>query len=216
MMTVAAYAQKKDFNKPDYKAIENKISQEDSDFFYPKLLQRFLLADTTMSLDEKRCLYYGYTFQKTYSPYGHSDYRDSILLVLRKDDHESKDLLKIIEFSDSLLAFNPFDLRAINYQLYAFEKFGQKTEFDLRINQMRIIIDALLSSGNGRKKKTAFYVISTAHEYDLLSILGYEFGGQQSLIEHYDYLEVAKNPDKIDGLYFDVSPCLNSLNKMFD
>jgi len=37
----------------------------------------------------------------------------------------------------------------------------------------------------------------------------------QSLIEHYDYLTVAKNDAKIEGLYFDVSPCLNSMSNMF-
>ena len=64
-------------------------------------------------------------------------------------------------------------------------------------------------------KKEAFYVIYTSHEYDLLNILGFQFGGSQSLIEHYDYLTLAENEAKIEGLYFDVSPCLNSMSKMF-
>mgnify|MGYP000591948074 CR=1 FL=1 len=168
-----------------------------------------------MTLKEKRYLYYGYSFQHTYSPYGHSDFNDSLKVVFQKDQHNNKDLQQIIEYADSLLVDNPFDLRAMNYHLYAFEKLGKKVEFDKKHNQMSIIIDALLSSGDGLKKKTAFYVIYTSHEYALLSILGFEFGGKQSLIDHYDYLEVAKNPKKIEGLYFDVSPCLNSLHETF-
>ena len=81
---------------------------------------------------------------------------------------------------------------------------------------MGIVFDALISSGNGRDKENAFYVIYPSNEYALLEILGFKFGNSQSLIDHYDYLEVAENELGIKGLYFDVTPCLNSLNMMFD
>jgi hypothetical protein len=215
LVSMTVFSQNIEFEKPDYKKIEKEISQEKSYYYYPKLLKKYITSDTTMTLKEKRYLYYGYSFQDSYSPYGHSDFNDSLRTVLNKEKHNNEELLKIIELSDSLLVENPFDLRAINYQLYAYDKLGKKIEFDKRINQMRIIVDAILSSGDGLKKKTAFYVIYISHEYDLLNILGFEFGGEQSLIEHYDYLKVAKNSQKIKGFYFDVSPCLNSMNDMF-
>jgi hypothetical protein len=34
-------------------------------------------------------------------------------------------------------------------------------------------------------------------EYSILNYLGYDFGGEQSLIEHYDYLKLNKNEDHI-------------------
>ena len=71
-----------------------------------------------------------------------------------------------------------------------------------------------LSSGDGLTKETAYYVINTTDEYNLISILGFEFGGEQSLIEHYDRLTLAENDYNIEAFYFDVSPCLNSLSKM--
>jgi len=204
-----------DIKSPDYKKIEKEISNKESDYYYPKLLTKYMISDTTMTLKEKRYLYYGYAFQDSYSPYGHSDFYDSLRTVLNNEKHSDEDLLKIIEFSDSVLVENPFDLRAINYQLYAFEKLEKEIEFDKKMNQMRIIVDALLSSGDGLKEETAFYVIETSHEYALLNILGFEFGGEQRLIEHYDYLVVKNNSQEINGFYFDVSPCLNSLENMF-
>jgi hypothetical protein len=215
LVSINVFSQSEKTEKPDYKKIKKEISKEISDLFYAKLLKRFMGSDTTMSLKEKRYLYYGYSFQKSYSPYGHSDFTDSLGILLQKEQHNDTELNKIILFSDSVLADNPFDLRSINYQLYAYEKLENSFDFVKKINQMRIIIDALLSSGDGLKKKTAFYVIYISHEYDLLNILGFEFGGEQSLIEHYDYLKVAKNPQKIKGFYFDVSPCLNSMKDMF-
>lgn len=212
---LSGYAQTFYFEKPDYEAIEKVIKDKRSDFYYPKLMERYRQADSTMTLEEKRHLYYGYSFQPAYSPYNRSDVADSLREVLQKDEHTNADLKHIIKYAGLLLVDNPFDLRAVNYQLYALEKLGKQAEFEGRLNQMNVIIDALLSSGDGLKKESAFYVIYTTHEYDLLNILGFEFGGQQSLIEHYDYLKVAENPSQVEGLYFDVSPCLNSLNKMF-
>jgi len=210
-----AFSQNTKFEKPNYDKIEKEISKENSEFYYPKLLKRYLDSDTTLTIQEKRYLYYGYSFQEAYSPYGHSSFFDSIKVILKEENYSENNLTKVLKFSDSILIENPFNLNAINYQLYALDKLGNKLQFDNKINQMRIVIDALLSSGDGLKKKTAYYVIFTANEYDLLSILDFKFGGEQSLIEHYDYLTVAKNSQKIKGLYFDVSPCLNSLNKMF-
>ncbi|WP_452220862.1 DUF4919 domain-containing protein [Lacinutrix salivirga] len=210
-----SYSQDWDFEKPNYKKIEKNIKKKKSNLFYKTLMSRFQKADSTMTLDEKRHLYYGYIFDKNYSPYSRSDYRDSLRVVLRKEKMDSLDLNRIVEFTNKMLFENPFNLNAINYQLYSLEKLGNKESFDKRVNQLRIIVDALMSSGNGKSKKEAFYVIYTSHEYDLLNFLGLQFGGSQSLIEHYDYLTIAENEDKLEGLYFDVSPCLKSLSKMF-
>lgn len=208
------YSQDWDFEKPDYKKIEKNIQMEKSNLFYKTLMNRFQQADSTMTLEEKRHLYYGYIFDENYSPYSRSSYRDSLRVVVQKEEIDSLDLKKIIDFTNEMLLKNPFDLNAINYQLYSLEQLGNNESFEKRMIQLRIIVDALMSSGNGKSKKEAFYVIYTSHEYDLLNILGFQFGGSQSLIEHYDYLTITENEAKLEGLYFDVSPCLNSMTKM--
>ncbi len=178
-------------------------------------MNRFQQADSTMTLDEKRHLYYGYIFDENYSPYSRSDYGDSLRVVLRKEKMDSLDFNKIVDYTTKMLFENPFDLNAINYQLFSLEQLGNEESFEKRAIQLRTIVDALISSGNGKTKEEAFYVIYTSHEYDLLNILGFQFGGSQSLTEHYDYLTIAENEIKLEGLYFDVSPCLNSMSKMF-
>ncbi len=209
------FGQNLKLEKPNYSKIEKAIKKDQSELYYPKLMQRFLDSDTGMSPEEKRHLYYGFSFQPGYAPYGHSDYEDSLNSILEKGSPNEQEYEKMIRFADSALLYNPFNNRVINAQLVAYEKLGNTDSFDKKLNQMRIIFDALFSSGDGRSKKTAFYVIYTSHEYDLLNVLDFEFGGEQSLIEHYDYLKVAPNSYGIEGLYFDVSPCLNSLNLKF-
>ncbi|MBZ0326479.1 MAG: DUF4919 domain-containing protein [Altibacter sp.] len=212
--SVVVSAQSWEFEKPDYKKIEKKIKDKKSNLFYESLMNRFKNADSTLTLEEKRSLYYGYSFQSEYSPYSHSSYSDSIRDVLQLKAHSKAELDKIIAFGDAVLAENPFDIRTLNYQLYALEKNGEQALFEAKVIQMTSVIDALMSSGDGMTKETSFYVIFTAHEYDLLNILGFEFGGSQSLIEHYDYLTLGENEYGIEGFYFDVSPCLDSMSKM--
>jgi hypothetical protein len=203
------------FKKPDYKKIEKSIKKKKSNLYYAKLMDRFQQSDSTLTLKERRYLYYGYTFDSNYSPYSRSKFSDSLRAIFNKEELAEEDLTKIIEFGDAILAENPFDLNAMNYQLYAFDQQKEYKKLNNKIVQLNILLDALFSSGNGKNKKDAFYVINTSHEYNMLDVLGLGFGGSQSLRGHYDYLTVAENDAGIEGLYFDVSPCLNSMAEIF-
>ena len=215
LLVTPSFSQDDDFEKPNYKKIEKAISKKKSELYYPKLMERFLNSDWSMSLEERRHLYYGFIYEPNYSPYGNSDYNDSIKPLLQMKDHDTTHLLEIIRLSDLIMLDKPFDLDAINYKLYALDELGREAAFEKCIHQFRIIVDAIMSSGNGLEDNTAFYVIYISHEYDLLNILDFQFGGQQSLIGTNDYLKVAENEQDVEGLYFDVSPCLNHLNSMF-
>lgn len=215
LMSISVFSQDLKFEKPNYRKIEKNIKKKKSNLFYDSLMSRYIDADTTLSMEEKRHLYYGYIYHERYSPYSHSDYYDSLNLILQKEKQNKTELNKIKKFGDSILHENPFDLRAINLQLYALEKIGDKKLFDKKLIQFQTVIDAILSSGNGMSTKDAFYVIYISHEYDILEILGYEFGGTQSLQGHFDVLSLAENEAEIENLYFDISPSLNSLSNMF-
>jgi len=206
-------AQEFKIEKPDYEIIKINIQKNNSNLFYDVLLKRFLESDSTMTWVEKRHLYYGYSFHKNYQPYGISNYMDSLRSVSKKVSLEVEDYSKIIKYTNEMLNENPFDLKALNYQLFALENKGDQANFNKRLVQLGIIFDAILSSGNGTSKKEAFYVIDPSHEYEILQILGFNFGGSQKLIDHYDYLTLEKNDANLKGLYFDVSRSLNSMFK---
>jgi hypothetical protein len=211
-----ATGQKKLFEKPDYKQIEKSITVENAQFYYPELLRKYIAGDSSLTLEEKRHLYYGHTFQQGYSPYGQSSFADSARTRLRKEPLSKTDLEDVVAFCDSALRENPFDLVSLNYLLYCTEELGEDRTFQSGLNRMKCIVDAILSSGDGKSKTSAFFVIDTADEYTLLDILGFQYGGEQSLIDHFDYLTLKKNDQNLKGLYFDITPCLNHLNQMFE
>ncbi|WP_298368651.1 DUF4919 domain-containing protein [uncultured Lutibacter sp.] len=214
LSVLIGFSQNKKKEKPNYKKIERMIKKENSDFYYPKLVAKFNAADTTLTLQEKRLLYYGFSFQKNYSPFENSTFKDSLKTVLSKSRLTNLDYSSVVKYADSILVEFPFNFQALNYKLIAFKSLQNKNEFIKTIIQMRTIIDAITSSGDGKTEETAIYVVNVSHEYLTLSALGLKFSGEQSLINHYDYLSVAENPKGIKGLYFDISPSLNALGEM--
>lgn len=211
-------AQSWDFSAPDYTAIEAACSDEEGDFFYPNLISRFSKADTSLNLEELRHVYYGYTFTSDYSPYGNSDYGDSIRTILNGDSLSFTDTntyQRLNSYCDSALQDFPFDLSAMSYKLWALENISDSVSYLETLWQHNAIVEVLISSGDGVAPETAFYVIKTDHEYYLLNVFDFEFGGQQALIGNCDKLDLAENEYDLEGLYFNVSPCLNHLNIMF-
>ena len=205
-----------DFEQPDYDHIEKNITKKTSPLFYETLMNRFLSADTTMSIKEKRHLYYGYSFQDTYKPYGKSKFVDSLNILLEGNSRlDSADYVNIMLYTDSILNEFPFNLSALNSQLYVYDKRQEYESFNAKFSQVMIILDAILSSGNGITKEESFYVLFVSHEYPLLEFIGFTYAGEQSLRGNHDYLKVTDNESEIEGLYFDISPCLNSLMKSF-
>ncbi|WP_288982743.1 DUF4919 domain-containing protein [uncultured Flavobacterium sp.] len=216
ILSFTVYSQELKFEKPNYNKIEKEIEKKSSSYYYEKLKEKFNSSDSTMTLEEKRHLYYGFSFKKEYSSSYHNKANDSLMNILNKEDYSTDDFKKIIEFGNQILSENPFDLRVLNYQLYAYEKMQEKDNYMKKLTQFTIIVDAILSSGDGTSKENAIYVINVSHEYDILNIIGFEFGGSQSLIAgQYDYLKVKENKFKIDGLYFDISPSIKNIENMF-
>jgi len=201
--------------KPDYDKIKKEINKKRSDYYYKKLFNRYLENDTNFTLSEKRHLYYGFAFQKEYSPYGHSTYQDSLEVFYSKEHLNEKDFKTIVKYCQLILDEYPFNLSALGDIRFAYFNLNN-TKLEMIYNyKYFLIIDAILSSGDGLSEETAFSVIEVPHEYAILAVLEFNFGGEQSLMTGgYDYLKLEENEYDIEGLYFEISRCLNHLNLM--
>lgn len=200
----------------NYDEIEANIKIADSSLYFPLLWSTFLAGDSNLSLQEKRHLYYGFAFQEPYNPYAHSIYMDSISQYYGKNGLVTKDYHKIIRYSDSILSIAPFDIRSLQAKAFAYYSLCDK-ENELKVhNQIIMIYDAIMSSGDGLAKESAFHILYIAHEYDLVEFLGFKFNGEQSLIEEkYDHLLLLPNEFQVEGLYFDASASFTYLLKLY-
>jgi len=211
LFSLTAFCQTEEFIKPDYKQIEKNTGNKKSPLYFDTLFERYKKADSTMTIEEKRHLYYGYSFQKDYSPYSVSDAQEDLNEILRSEKTDKKTLEKLIKVTNKVLDDYPFSIRIKEFRIYAFKQLERHKEARTEETQAGMIIDAILSTGDGSTQENCFYVINTSNEYEILDILGFRFGGQQQLIEHrYDYLTLAENSYNIEGFYFDVTRLFES------
>lgn len=204
------------FKAPDYEGIRSVMNKKASEFYYPKLMERYQQSDTTLTLQDFRILYYGVLYTDGYSPYGQSDYADSLRSIFNKDTLLISDFRLIIQYENSVLREYPFNLRDMNALSFAYYKTGDSISMNNTNFKMNRIITTILSTGDGKKEKSAWHVVSVGHEYDLLGVLGFQFGGSQSLTnKRCDYLTVQKNEYNIEGFYFDVNKILDKESELF-
>ncbi len=207
-ISVNIYGQGRKPKAPKCKAVKRAITTESSSGYYPKLLDRYLKSDKTLNLNEKRLLYYGFVFRDEFKKDRNRAYKDSLRIFFSIKKLTDLDAQKIITYSDSILAVNPFNLRALNYREYAFEFTGEKERMEGVIFRINSVLEAILSSGHGLSTDLPFYVIRESDEYAVIDALGFHFSGERKKVDDkYDYLSVMENDKGIEGLYFYVITC---------
>jgi len=213
---VSVNAGDKNFKTPDYINIKKIIQDPDSEYFYPVLFDRYTKSDTTLTLQDYRILYFGYLYNDNYSAYGSSDYVDSLKVIYNQDTLNNQDYLEIVRFEKKVLEEYPFNLRDVFALANAYYQLGDTLSTIQADYKLQMLVETILSTGNGKKEKTAWHVISVGHEYDILGYFGFQFAGSQSLTKNgCDYLEVAPNEHNIKGFYFDVNMILKKQSELF-
>jgi hypothetical protein len=211
-----AMAQDPFYKAPDYKAIKKIMKDKHSENYYPRLLERYLNSDTSLTIENCKILYYGTFFTDSYSPYPQNPYSDSISSILNKDTLVQNDFEALIKYENLVLKECPFNMRDLNILSYSYSQLGDTISANRGYFKLDLIIRTIMSTGDGKEEKSAWHVISISHEYDLLRAMGFRFGGKQSLTKGgCDYLEVQENEYNMDGFYFDVNMILSKEQELF-
>ena len=191
------------YPKPDYADIEKMTTDKSSAFYYNNIFDRYKNNDTTLTSREYWMLYYGYYFTKNYSPDMDLQYAGRIMRTLNNQTLTEADWKNIDHNSQQNLEVNPFDLKGLNIAWIAKRQLGDSAAARLYFVKLKNIVEVILSTGDGLSEETAFHVQATAHEYDILNILGYEFGGDHNQTEgKNDYLTLKDNDQNLTGLFF--------------
>jgi len=213
LIVFGAQAQSTDTTAPDYAAIEKNITDKNSPYFYQKLLDRYNRVDMTLTMDEKRHLYYGYSLTEAYAPFSRTQTEKELYELLQLKSPGIREYDKVVEYTGIILKNYPFSLRMKEYRIYCLKELGRMDEAALEMAQKEMIIDAVLSSGDGTTVETAIHIINPVNEYEFIDLLGFEYGGNEHVVNNrYDYLALNENSYNLKGLYFDVSKCLQQLD----
>mgnify|MGYP000947732141 FL=1 len=215
-LTYSVMSQSINFITPDYQQIKLRIEDKESMFYYPPLFERYVKNDTTITEEEMHYLYFGYTFQKNYSPY----YRHSLLKdfveYFKKENINEADIRTIISMGNTILKDDPFNIRVMTLLGYTYYKKGDMDMAKVIWRKNAFVMNAILSSGDGESDSTAYYVINTADEYHIIRKMEATFG-QQGLSPYKDQMiDVMSITDKNGDektLHFNVTRLFELNNK---
>jgi len=209
------------FKAPDYQFLRDTINDPEGVYYYPRLLDRLAKGDTTLDINDVRCIYYGYALQPDFDPYGHFDEQGDIQKILFGDVEPSKaDFEKVIELADKVLAKKPTELPMYYYRLigchYGYGESDPRTEAArFRFSAM---MDAVYSSGNG-SHEAPFHLTTVMHSYFLMSMndLRPEYQSLGQIDGRFcDIFPIEANEYGVDTLYFDIHECFMHMSKMFE
>lgn len=191
---------------------EAMCTDSSGQYYYPKLLKRFLDADTTLTDEELVLLEYGYTLQPSYAPYAQSMVEDSLYDDIKKQEYQ-----KALQRGAGYLRTNPVSLRGNLAMAFLFKQLDNPAKREAYVTHAVQIVRAILSSGSGTSVDSAFIVINVQDEYTVLNILGYSVT-MQSLVSDstgrpYDMMKTVADNDTTEKrvFYFDVGSPMNEL-----
>ncbi|MCM1518862.1 MAG: DUF4919 domain-containing protein [Pseudoflavonifractor sp.] len=191
--------------KPDMERIKQEVRDPKSRYYYPKLMAMYEANDTVMDLNDYRHLYLGYIYQEDYNPYRHSDFSKVAEEQYYKDKHTKAECDTIIKYAELSLKDDPFDLRQINFLIYALREKQKNNIANIWQYRLNHILEAIVSTGTGLDEENAWVVINPQHEYDIINFKGYVAEAQQFAPPYYDYITIKAQDDKTPkGLYFNI------------
>jgi hypothetical protein len=189
----------------DYAKIKEAVTNQESEYYYPKLLKRYNDFDNSLTLQEYAFIYYGFAFQEGYLK---SEPSESKLIKLKQQN----DFEGIIKECRKILAKNPVSLEAINSMGYALYKLGKaESEWKKYQHKYGTLRKVIVYSGDGLSVESAFKVIYVSDEYNIIQDY-FEIPKilKQSLVGACDRFEVEPSDYfKNREVYFDISIKLN-------
>lgn len=202
---------------PNYKVIRQQIQNAKGPNYYPTLMRRYMANDTTLTLEQVRSLYYGYSLQEDFVPYQKEKKK---LFDIRKKLIASKGNVshcpEAIVVAQAVIDDNPFDLLAIQTMAFAHLQLRDTTAYTLWNDKQNYLLDAITSSGDGETEESAFHVIDIEHEYEVLNRMGLTIEKDSLCNDHVEYIRVKPNAEDIPGIYFDFGACRSVYRKRYE
>ena len=197
------------FTIPDENDIISKTINNNSPYYYPNLMARYMAGDTTLTLEDYHYLYYGYTYTKEYRPLESIPAKDEILRVFDRNGNKQpnyEDMLKIIDYAQQVIKSDPFSPSNINYLIYAYGSIGDTINEKIYYDKFEKIINTIDNSGSGKSENSPKHVLMFSHANDFVTAKGMGVKSSHVVsnkVEYIFYKDREKGDDR--GMYFDYS-----------
>lgn len=182
---------------------DTKNTTNEFDSEYLNLVSQIQQNPDAVDFNEFRWAYTSTTFYRPYSG-PEKDHR-----VILKDALAEKNWADCIEMAETILAYNYTNLSA-HYGAMACHQKNLNSEKETSHKRiLNKLLDAILATGDGITKETAFVTISTGELRAFVELLGYDIIGREKIEEKdavYDLITIKlRDTGKNTTLYFNIS-----------
>ncbi len=190
--------------------IVEQISDPRSDNYYPNLMLRFQVGDSTLTLSNYHYLYYGYAYEEQYRPLSVNPHMDKFLLIasgLNVDNPHVQSLHDVINAGEDALEFDPFNPKVWNLLAYAYGALGDKEQEKMAYRRVEMILTVIRSSGSGVKERSPQHILMFDHALDLLAAENIPHRKSMIISRTVEYIPLISPRNfagvKVKGFYFD-------------
>ena len=153
------------------------VRDSSSEFFYPKLLEKLKSYPLQVSKADLFYLYYGELFQTSRESFGYISRPEGIAFANAVGRNDCR---KTISTGMKLLNYMPVDPTVLLH-VNTCMKAGQEADTTYYLaNRFNLLLEAILSTGNGLSKETAIKIVHIEDDKVLKGILRF-LGGTESL-----------------------------------
>lgn len=197
--TLSSYGQ-----RPDFEAINDSTATPSSKYYYPNLLARYRLMDTTLTAEDYRYLYYGYPETESYKPLLTNSYTDSLSMAFSTRVTPSyATYSRVIHFCKVILEQEPFNLRDINALAFAYSQIDDSIRAQKASRQVNMLLKTITNSGSGLNDKSPWYITYYNHAQDVMNLLGASFKNPIIISRTVEFFPISNMSNKkFKGYYF--------------
>jgi len=198
----------------DYAAIKKRSIDKKDDIYYPKLLKRFNVDDSTLTNYQVLCLLIGFTNDPNYHP-------QYDLMVEANIYHLNgiKEYSKALALADSFLVTHPVNQGTLIEISYSYYKLGNQQQAVRYTSKFYKIMKAMEYSGDGKSAETAIFSLGPADGQNYIKkYLGNRIGtmgsGRDKNNYFIDILEsVSEDGKNRSTMYFNINHALSDFEK---
>ncbi len=189
---------------PNEDDIVEAITLAGGEYYYPDMMMRFEMGDSTLTLDHYHYLYYGYAYQEEYKPLKSNPQMDNLIILASQIDPDSVQVAvldEVISVADDLLRHDPYNPKVWNILAYAYGCLGDKEREFYAYDRLEKILSTIDASGEGLKEGDAKHIIMLDHALDFMSSQNLSYSKAMIVSRDVEFVPLIA-PRKVDGKKF--------------
>jgi hypothetical protein len=204
----AAHSQLRVPNEEDILA---KTMTPGSTHYYPRMMERYMAGDETLTNDDYFYLYYGYAYEPGFDARAPLPGEKEIADIFARQTQSERVYLgqptddearAIITAAQKNMTVDPFSPANINLMTFAYELTGDTLNARISADRFRKVVHTITSSGTGLRERSPWHILRYSHADDIIEARGLRVVNRQVRALDVEYIQVDRNPEGVRGYFF--------------